>query len=230
MKPAGILVAVIPTVGGAVAWGLIYLHTFCEFSFLAWAVGAVIGITAAGFGSRGFGTAVVCAAFALTSIAGGKVYAMQWSAAEAFAYHYLEGWLSFDSYKGYASDAIAFAKVESEERYPQFMAERQYSDAVAAAEVSEAEIDEFVEYDVPWLEWMYEERPTYAEWRAEVESSYAEDAESLAFEEAAKMTLVESVGYVKDYLVELTDAWLAMIAVGAAGFFGYGCLIGPRRT
>lgn len=230
MKPAGILLAVVPASGGAIAWGLLYAHTYCEFAFLAWVIGAVIGITAASFCSRRVGTAIVCAAFALASIAAGKTCAMKWSAADSFAYYYLEEWLSFEAFKELAEDAKAFAKIDDSDSYPQFMAERRYSRSVVASEVSEAEVADFVEFDKEWLLWMYDERPTYAEWRIEVEDYYAEEAQKLANEDARGMTVVEAGGYAIEYLTEPVDAFFAIVAMGPAALFGYGFLLAPKRA
>jgi len=228
MRAAGLLVALIPAVGGAIGWGLLYAHTFCEFAFLAWVIGTLIGIGAASLGSRGAGTAIVCGAFALSSIAAGKVCAVKWSAAEAYAYYYLDDWLSFDAFKEAAEDAKAFAKVESTDGYPKFMVERRYSEAVDASAVTAAEIDAFIENDKEWLEWMYAARPNYTEWRAEVEGWYVIQADELASTDATDMTVVEAVGEALEYCVEPVDALYAVIAMGSAAFFGAGLMIAPK--
>jgi hypothetical protein len=229
MKPAGILAALLPVAGGSIAWGLLYVNTYCEFAFLAWVVGAAIGLAAASVASRGLGTAIICGALALASIAAGKVCAMKWSAADSFAYYYLEDWLSFDSYRELAHDAIAFAKVDSEEEYPEFMTERRYSDSIQGAGVTEAEVAEFIKYDKEWLEWMYEYRPTYSEWRAEVEDGYAVDAQEAASHEASEMTIVEAAGYAIDHLA-LVDVFFAVVAAGASTSFGSGILLQSKRA
>jgi hypothetical protein len=227
MRPAGILVAVIPAIGGAIAWGLLYVYTYSEFAFLAWAIGAVIGLTAAGLGSRGVGTAIVCSALALSSIAAGKMCAMKWAAADSFAYHYLEDWLSFDTYKEDVSDAIAFHEIAGEQEYPAFMADRNYSESPAAADVTDAEVDRFTDESAPWLEWMFDERPSYSQWREEVVDIFTQDAEEAAAEEAAKLTFVEAAGYARD-AIAIEDLMLAGFAVVGAALFGCGFLLAPR--
>ena len=125
---------------------------------MAWAVGGAIGIVAVALGSIGIRTAITCSVMVLCSIIGGK-YLIQdhylGDGSEMQALLASEELSQF--YQDYAEIALHYVNhVHTDEEIRDFMVEYEYTEAISPTEISEAELNEFKEYDAAELHAMVE--------------------------------------------------------------------------
>lgn len=135
---------------GAVAWALIAVVTGYEIGWVAWGVGVLAGGGGAYFGGRGPVGGVTCASLALAAIFAGKMGAT-YIEAENELESAVEKECSRELYDELREDAAIFADLDSEEDYPQFMAERGYFEVADPEEVTPGTLEEFETYSVPML-------------------------------------------------------------------------------
>src|SRR5688572_27668907 len=151
VKPWGILGAIFAASAGAFIWGAIAFTFDREFAFVAWGIGAGVGMSSLLLGSRGVLNGVICAVLTLASIAVGKMLPYEFVSTEDLVYTYLDDWLDKDHYDEIILDAKAFEKVKAESEYPRYMVDRSYTDETKPADVGPDEVEYFKEEFVPKL-------------------------------------------------------------------------------
>lgn len=150
---------------GAVIWGGIAAATGFEIGYVAWGVGILCGGGAMWLGGSGRMMGVACALIALVSIFGGKMLAVQMSAPGELR-EMFDAVYTREVYQEYLDDAEAFAELEPDADYREFMFERQYTPAETPEEITDEEYAYFERETVPELESIYQNQPTYDEWKA----------------------------------------------------------------
>lgn len=157
-KPVAVLAVIAVAAVCAYLWKLIAIVTEYEIGIVAWAVGGAIGIVAVALGSIGIRTAIICSVMVLCSIIGGK-YLIQdhylGDGSEMQALLASEELSQF--YQDYAEIALHYVNhVHTDEEIRDFMVEYEYTEAISPTEISEAELNEFKEYDAAELHAMVE--------------------------------------------------------------------------
>ena len=149
MKPAVLIGACVAGVVGALVWGAIAHFTGYEIGYIAWGIGLAVGYAALKFGDGegSASTGVTCAIIAAASILAGK-YAAYSLGASGAADEFLRG-----AYTEHRRDAAAFAKIDKRDdaAVKRFMVEREWTDEKTATKVTDAELAEFRETEVPYL-------------------------------------------------------------------------------
>jgi hypothetical protein len=164
MKPGAFIGALAGAVIGAAVWAGIVIVTNYEVGIVAWGIGGLIGLLAMLGGAKGQAMGMVCAAFALLSIFGGKVVAVR---------HFMQQMVdevdvfSIKAYDELAEDARRFSALASEEDWPQYMIDRSFTGAETVDEIGSDEINEFRNDTAPELRRFAQTKPTYESWRAE---------------------------------------------------------------
>jgi len=158
--------AVVGAVVGAVIWGAITALTGYEVGYVAWGIGLLVGGLARAAGGSGQTTGLACVVLALASIFAGKLLAVKLAAPEWIREAAAEELdLTRDYYDVLMTDSEEFAKLQSEDDYPQFMVVSGYSEAENPDDVGTDEVDGFIRYQVPRLRRLYEDEPDYSTWR-----------------------------------------------------------------
>lgn len=193
MELNAILGAVGGAILGAIVWAMIAVFTGYEIGWIAWGVGAGVGYGAHLLEGRGRVMGVVCAGLAALSILGGKMMVVNHFVGEEIA-----GMADFqptrENYDAIKAEAAAFAALGSEQEYPAFMVQYQYTDVATAGEVSQEEVNDFKEWNVGHLQAWAAEPPTFEAWSADFAANSA--ANSAAFADSIPMTelLFSSLG------------------------------------
>jgi hypothetical protein len=164
MQFSGIIGAVIGAVLGAIIWAVITVLTGYEWAIVAWLVGGLVGFSASFMGSKGSFMGLICALCALGAIYFGKCFAIDYTAEDDLK-ELAELSFSREVYDEFKFNAEAFSKITSESQYPSFIAYAGYSETENPEEVTQEEIDDFVEYTIPELKKMLEENPDYDTWK-----------------------------------------------------------------
>lgn len=165
MNAKALIGAAIGGVIGAAIWGGIAAATGYEIGYVAWGVGLLCGGGAMWLGGSGSMMGVACALIALVSIFSGKMLAVQMSAPGEIR-KLIEAEYTREMYQEYMDDAEALASLEPDADYREFMIERNYTFEEAPEDISDEEYAFFVEETVPSLRDIYENQPTYEEWKA----------------------------------------------------------------
>src|SRR5262249_8803605 len=130
----------------------------------AWAIGGLVGLGSYWLGGRGSFAGLSCAVIALMSILLGKALALQVFVKANFRDQRL-AICTPDLYKKQIKAAAEFAELKSEDEYPKFMVQHQYTNAKAPAQVTPEDLDRFKEYDAPLLERLQREKLDFDAWR-----------------------------------------------------------------
>ena len=167
---AALIAPVIAAVLGAFLWYAIAIHLEYEFGAIAWLIGGAIGFAALVSGARGEAVGALCGVLALLSIFGGKYMSISEQQAEFAAL--LSSEMVVDSiemrefYEEEMTDARLYSRLDGDEAsLRQFMVERQYSEFSSPTQVSDEEMDIFLEYTAPRLIDIAANRPSFDEWR-----------------------------------------------------------------
>lgn len=149
---------------GAIVWNIIGNVFDYELGIVAWGIGGAIGFAVAATGGRGNQAAMVCAAFALLAILGGKymLYASFKDDVSELISQNMEGMQSL--YDEQVRVADAFADVTDDESLRQFMVEYQYSEAGDPDAITNEEITFFKSDIEPALSAFASNRTSYDEW------------------------------------------------------------------
>jgi hypothetical protein len=164
---------------GALVWNQIALTFDHELGIVALFVGGAVGFASALAGARGVMAGIVCVALVLLASIGGKYLSYQ-SFQEKMASEWAEQgiWAGEDGRARFDKtliDAELFLELDGSNtalRY--FLFERNYSGATDPAQVTDRELAEFLEIDVPDLRWITAENPSFDQWRLRMKSRIAE--------------------------------------------------------
>lgn len=172
---------------GAIGWALLLKQAGYEIGWIAWGIGALVGWIAVKAGGQGRTLAVGAAVLTVFSIFAGKLlgYHLQVEAgAEEMADQEVQ---AYDEYLHDASDwAELCANGEpAPEAVRGFMSTHEYAEP-GREQIPAEELDSFLAYMAPRLEWMQSEKPTPEEFRARAES----DLHELVYAEANLPALV----------------------------------------
>src|SRR5262249_23589264 len=115
---------------GALIWAGIARTTHLEVGYVAWAIGGLVGLGGYWVGGRGSFAGLSCAVIALMSILLGKALALQVFVKANFRDQRL-AICTPDLYKKQIKAAAEFAELKSEDEYPKFMVQHQYTNAKA---------------------------------------------------------------------------------------------------
>lgn len=178
MEINAILGAVGGAILGAIAWALIAVFTGYEIGWIAWGVGAGVGYGAHLLEGRGRAMGAICAVLAALSILGGKMMVVNHFVNEEMA-TLGDFQPTRENYEAIKAEAAAFAALGSEQEYPAFMVQYQYTDAATAGEVTAEEVADFKEWNEENLRAWNTEPPTYEAWSADFASNSAAFADSI---------------------------------------------------
>ncbi len=162
--------AVVGGVIGAIIWAVITTTTGYEVGWVAWGIGILVGGLARAAGGSGQATGVMCALLALASIFVGKMVAARTAMNNFIEEAAAEG-LTEELYEEFMLDSDDFAKLQSEDEYPQFMVDHSYTDASEPGDVTPEELDNFIREHVPDLRTLHQEQPDYMTWRQQEKQS-----------------------------------------------------------
>ena len=188
-----IIVAGIAALLGAFLWKGIALMLEMEFGIVAWIIGGAIGLSATLAGSKGHQAGLLCGAFALMAIIGGK-YMVYDSLQDLFVeqLYNLDYFEDEDMQEMYEQEQLA-AQAYSDDVYDDeslstFLVQHQYADSLTAEEVTDEEIAVFKEYDEARLFYIMNEQPDFNTWRQHVLGTAANSVQdystwSLVFED-----------------------------------------------
>lgn len=151
MEINAVLGAVGGAILGAIAWALIAVYSGYEIGWIAWGVGAGVGYGAHLLEGRGRAMGAICAVLAALSILGGKMMVVNHFVNEEVA-SMTDFQPTRENYEAIKAEAVAFAALGSEQEYPAFMVQYQYTEAATAAEVSQEEVNDFKEWNVEHLQ------------------------------------------------------------------------------
>jgi hypothetical protein len=209
ITPANLIVTLLAAALGALAWGAVTYFSGYEVGYVAWGIGALVGVAMVKLGGRNQACAGAAAVLAVAGIAGGKLIATYFvvekelgaSCQETFTRE-LHGELTRD-----AADFAQLASNPSDEELRVFMVDHRYTPAEAPEQVEPQEVQEFLATTAQDLRSMRSQPPTYEEWYA------AQVAESRrAFE--ADFSIVQA------NLDELNGFDLLWVFLGVSTAFG----------
>jgi len=166
MEINAVLGAIIGAIVGAIIWAAIAAYTGYEIGWVAWGVGGLVGLGAFMMEGRGAMSGIVCACLAVVAILAGKFMALHAIAnqeIDAFA----EQGFTQEIYYGIAREAEAFGALTSEEEYPAFMVEWDYTDAGTPEDVFPSEIETFKTEYVPGFQSWNAAPPTFEQWKGD---------------------------------------------------------------
>ncbi|MEN6626617.1 MAG: hypothetical protein ABFD69_10355 [Candidatus Sumerlaeia bacterium] len=164
MKPLGIIGAIVGAVIGAVIWGAVAAFANLESAYIAWGIGALVGVGAVLGGGRGAAMGVTCAIVAVLSILAGKMMVVHIVFQEMIP-EVVEARTSEPAFEEFQKDAADFAKLESASDHVKFMIDHDYTDESDPDAVAPEELASFRKYDVPELQDMGTSTTTYDYWR-----------------------------------------------------------------
>jgi len=155
---------------GALLWYVVAVRLDYEFGAIAWLIGAAVGVAALLSGARGSAIGVACALFVVASICGGKYLAVasqQSELAELLSNSTeYDGIVLQEFYQEELIDAGEFAELPGDDAsLRRFLAARDYSESLDAAQVTDEEVEQFLEYSAPRLRDIALNRPSFEEWR-----------------------------------------------------------------
>lgn len=127
MKPLGIIGAIVGAVIGAIIWGAVAAFANLESAYIAWGIGALVGVGAVLGGGRGAMMGVTCAIVAVLSILAGKMMVVHIVFQEMIP-EVVEARTSEPAFEEFQKDAADFAKLESASDHIQFMIDHDYTD------------------------------------------------------------------------------------------------------
>jgi len=172
--------ATVGAVIGAAIWAAISYFTGYEVGYVAWGVGALVGFGAHLGGGRGAATGALCALLALLSIFAGKYYSISFQAKAAIDNIAEEG-LTEETYQISKDEAQVFQRIASEDEYPAFMVEYEYTEAESAEEITEEELEYFKTETAAELKQFESIYPTYEVWKALKRKELSQELNSQAF-------------------------------------------------
>jgi hypothetical protein len=172
-QPTGmkwIIAPLVVAVLGALLWYFIAINLEFEYGLIAWLIGAAVGFVSLSSGAQGNATGAVCALLVVGSICGGKymiVASGQSDLAEQLSSSIeYEGIVLQEFYQEELGDASEFSKLPGDDAsLRRFMVAHDYSDSPDAAQVTDEEVAQFVEYTAPRLQDIALNRPSFEEWR-----------------------------------------------------------------
>lgn len=164
VEPMGVIGTFLGAVVGALVWGGLTYATGYEIGYVAWGIGALVGIGAKLGGARGTTASGMAAALALVSIFVGKVLAVKFGA-PAEIRKMAAGQFTHERFDEVQKDAEAYASVTGEDELRQFLIDRGYSEAAVPAAVSFDEISKFKADQAHQLERFQSQHPTFEGWQ-----------------------------------------------------------------
>ena len=175
--------AVIGAALGAAGWAMVAVMSGYEYSFIALIVGMLVGGGSLIFGGRGIGQGMLCGVIALVAIFGGKMLAANYLVGQEVS-RVTDTVLSKSQYDEIAAEAQDFNFDGTNAEYREFMIIHDYSPATTADEVSDEELQWFMQEHMGRLVAFQESQPTYEEWRLQYEgaANSAFSAEMSAFD------------------------------------------------
>ncbi|MEO0346334.1 MAG: hypothetical protein AAF229_08765 [Pseudomonadota bacterium] len=170
LSPAALGAALAAAFVGAWVWKFVAVTFQFEFGLIAWGIGGAVGAAAAGMGSRGMKAGVVCAILALGSIVVGKYWSYsavlgQIQELVMSAMGDEEGEMRAVYEEELEDGRILIAGSGSDDFTRRFMIDRYYSDASRPSDISDSELADFREYQVPRLREIAESDPSFEEWQ-----------------------------------------------------------------
>lgn len=188
MKPFAIVGAIVGAVVGAIIWGAIAAFAGRESAYVAWGIGALVGIGAVLGGGRGTMMGVTCAIIAVLSILAGKMVAVHIVFQEMIP-EVVEARTSERAFDEFQKDATDFAKLESGSDHIQFMIDHDYTDETNPDDVTPEEVASFRKYDVPELQDMASSTTTYDYWRNHHKQTVEEQLNELPYSDVVADSL-----------------------------------------
>ena len=195
MKNGAIIGGLVGAVVGAVIWALISALTGYEVGYVAWGIGVLVGVGARIGGGEGQVIGVVCAAMALASIFVGKIVATEYGLRTEL-HKMIMAEITRETYDELMDDADAFAKLESEDEYPEFIARHGYAESDDLFDVTEEDIEDFKEFTVPELRERHDNPPSFEEWRRTEESEVEETVDMLMANVSTTEAVVEDLNWI----------------------------------
>ena len=168
MKPQALIGALIGGVIGAVIWGVIAHLTGYEHSLIAIGVGALVGFGAKALGGEGAATGLFAVVITVGAIFAGKMFAVYLVLNASL--DEINGDVNQVMYEEYMEDARLFNDIRdgNEQQWREFMIDRGYSEERYPDDILKQDLEDFRTYTAGPLIEMYEEQPTYDQWKSDV--------------------------------------------------------------
>jgi hypothetical protein len=160
---------------GALLWMGIAIAFDYELGLVAWLIGGAVGFASAVTGARGTSAGAMCAGMALVAIIGGKFLVYQNLQENVAALMEEQGAWAGEEVQAWFEEAQADAELYlvldgSDQALRNFIFERNYSEAYAVSNVTDEDVEVFLEFDAATLEWMATENPSFEQWRLRLAS------------------------------------------------------------
>ena len=171
--------------GGAV-WAYLAIFTDHEVGYVAWGIGALVGLCALAYGGRGSTLATTCAVLTAASIFSSKVGATHHALSHEVRVDVTRSF-SRPVYEDMLRRATAFTRLgndASDDEIKTFMVRYGYTDSISLTGISRQEQKFFESMQGAELRRMHVEQPTYTEWRKS-------KAASLRMEKTEERTLLD---------------------------------------
>lgn len=169
MKFLAILFALGGAAIGAVIWGMLAAYAGVESGWVAWGIGALVGVGAFLGKGKGQAMGIACAIIALGSIFFGKLMAVNIVFQEMIP-DVVEMTTDNDAYEDMKKDAVAYKALGEPgsvgvSQQVQFMLDHDYANEKSASDVSSEAVEDFRTNDVPDLENLSSSEPRpFDEW------------------------------------------------------------------
>ncbi len=185
--------AAIAAVLGSIAWAAVIYFTEYEIGYLAWAIGGAVGFGSVKFGGRGIAMGVVAAALTVVSIFGGK-FVSGYVLVSEYITEEIDSQMNRDFFQEEKTVAWNFAELpdRSDETLSAFMVSHSFTEASSQAEVSAEQIQAFKANNVPWLEMMVSEKPSFGLWKPRAVERAKEAMDSILPEVVIDSVIEES--------------------------------------
>ncbi len=209
MTPSSFLVALLAAGAGALVWAAVSFFTGYEVGYIAWALGALVGLAMVRFGGRGVACASAAAVLTVAGIAGGKLLGTRFVVEKELQ----EAWKSTftpELHEELVGDAADFALVDmdaGDEELQRFMVEHRYTMADSPEGVQEEELQTFRSSNAPDLRALHADRPSFEDWYT------AREAES-------RQAFEESFSIVQANIDELNAIDALFVVLGVSTAFG----------
>ncbi len=186
LPPKALLGAAIAGLVGMWLWALLILWLDIEIGWLAWGIGAGVGFAFHQLGGRGLAGAGICAAITVLAMYGGKHIGVSWLM-DDFQEQFMElgqdamgAMLTESLYDEAMENANDFASVSSDYDMREFMVNHDMSMVQNPIDVEDDELNMFKQFSAPGLRELYEEQPSYEEWKAGAMKIAANPLESIS--------------------------------------------------
>jgi hypothetical protein len=175
MPPLALALAGAAALVGAVAWAALAWNANFEIGYLAWGIGALVGIAALKCGGRGAPMGVVCAALVLASIFTGKILTVD-LVVDREIETMTANFLTLEQYNMLRNEAEAAGTLPanpSDEEIRGFLVELGYYEKPGA--VPQEEVMGFRQFGLPNMKEFLARNPPYGTWKSDMAEAFRQE-------------------------------------------------------